>query len=140
MCERCECVRASENGGGTRTAREETVLTEDCYGVYEEQADVKYASEEKHEDRLAGQLEFCVVTRRTAPCRVPFHAFGFPRPHLYLVRDHPSMQRLAGACTRFSFLLYRRSTTNKSTSFCTGPFCLPAASCFNIAPAAVWIT
>jgi hypothetical protein len=47
-----ECVRvvrvcASENG--TRTAREETVLTEDCYGIYEEQADVKYASEEKHD-------------------------------------------------------------------------------------------
>lgn len=41
-------MRASENGG-TRTAREETVLTEDCYGVYEEQADVKYASEEKHD-------------------------------------------------------------------------------------------
>ena len=44
------CVHASENGeGGTRTAREETVLTEDCYGIYEEQADVKYASEEKHD-------------------------------------------------------------------------------------------
>ncbi len=34
---------------GTRTAREETVLTEDCYGIYEEQADVKYASKEKHD-------------------------------------------------------------------------------------------
>jgi len=33
----------------TRTAREETVLTEDCYGIYEEQADVKYASKEKHD-------------------------------------------------------------------------------------------
>jgi hypothetical protein len=34
---------------GTRTAREETVLTEDRYGIYEEQANVKYASEEKHD-------------------------------------------------------------------------------------------
>jgi hypothetical protein len=33
----------------TRTAREETVLTEDRYGIYEEQANVKYASEEKHD-------------------------------------------------------------------------------------------
>ena len=33
----------------TRTAGEETVLTEDSYGVYEEQADVKYASKEKHD-------------------------------------------------------------------------------------------
>jgi hypothetical protein len=33
----------------TRTAGEETVLTEDSYGIYEEQADIKYASEEKHD-------------------------------------------------------------------------------------------
>jgi hypothetical protein len=47
MWEGGEGVCASENG--TRTAREETVLTEDCYGIYEEQADVKYASKEKHD-------------------------------------------------------------------------------------------
>ena len=33
----------------TRTAGEETVLTEDCYGIYEEQADIKYASKERHD-------------------------------------------------------------------------------------------
>jgi len=35
--------------GRPSDAGEETVLTEDCYGVYEEQADVKYAAKEKHE-------------------------------------------------------------------------------------------
>jgi len=39
--------RGAKNG--IRTAREETVLAENCYGIYEEQADVKYVSEEKHE-------------------------------------------------------------------------------------------
>ena len=38
-----------DDGKWTRTAREEAVLTEDSYGVYEEQADVKNASEEKHD-------------------------------------------------------------------------------------------
>jgi hypothetical protein len=37
------------HGKWTRTAREETVFAEDCYGIYEEQADVKYASQEKHD-------------------------------------------------------------------------------------------
>lgn len=35
--------------GRPSDAREETVLTEDCNGIYEEQADVKYASKEKHD-------------------------------------------------------------------------------------------
>lgn len=43
MCEGRVCAWKM----GTRTAREETVLTEDCYGVYEEQAGVKYASKEE---------------------------------------------------------------------------------------------
>jgi hypothetical protein len=47
MCE--VVVRGCASESGTRTAREETVLTEDCYGIYEEQADVKYASKEKHD-------------------------------------------------------------------------------------------
>ena len=38
------------DGKWTRTAREEAVLAEDSYGVYEEQADVKNASEENKHD------------------------------------------------------------------------------------------
>jgi hypothetical protein len=34
---------------GTRTARKEAVLAEDCHCIDEEQADVEYASEKKHE-------------------------------------------------------------------------------------------
>jgi hypothetical protein len=37
------------HGKQTRTAGEETVLAEDCYGIYEEQTDVKYAPKERHE-------------------------------------------------------------------------------------------
>jgi hypothetical protein len=40
--------RESGHDKWTRTASEKTVLAEDCYGIYEEQTNIKYAPEEKH--------------------------------------------------------------------------------------------
>jgi len=53
--------RQSSSIEWTRTASEKTVLAEDCYGIYEEQSDIKYASEKKHCQRLVCWSSFARV-------------------------------------------------------------------------------
>ena len=107
-------------GKWTRTTREETVLTENCYGIYEEQADVKYTPKEKH-GRLTASMwllarvndfELWLVLTRVS-CRVCCHArfsdfpgviFGpncFTRLQSFMV-----MQRLAGEALGTGTRLY----------------------------------
>ena len=84
----------------TRTAGEETVLAEDCYGIYEEQPDVKYASQEKNHltDWSVGCSSLCVSQ---APRRVLLTALsGLPGLASFasVFRDH--------AAHKYTFVLF----------------------------------
>jgi hypothetical protein len=84
------------HGKQTRTAGEETVLAEDCYGIYEEQTDVKYAPKERHGgSRGYAYAHDCRVSSprfRNSPALLSLWAVP-PEWWLSIV-----MQRLAGMC------------------------------------------